>query len=64
MTSIFIPTPAASPAERPPYRWALATFALVFLIYSAVRVWQGKPHQIAPLEEPARWLDEKIQPMK
>jgi branched-subunit amino acid transport protein len=38
--------------------------ALVFLVYSAVRVWQGKPHHLAPLEEPARWLDEKIPPMK
>ena len=38
--------------------------SLVFLIYSAVRVWHGKPHHIAPLEEPARWLDEKIPPMK
>ncbi|HEX8559993.1 MAG TPA: hypothetical protein VF668_17990 [Pyrinomonadaceae bacterium] len=38
--------------------------ALVFLVVSAVRVWQGKPHHIAPLDEPARWLDEKISPMK
>jgi hypothetical protein len=38
--------------------------ALVFLVFSAVRVWQGKPHHIAPLDEPARWLDERIPPMK
>jgi uncharacterized membrane protein len=38
------------------------TAATVFLIVSAVRVWQGKPHHIAPLEEPARWLGEKIAP--
>jgi uncharacterized membrane protein len=38
--------------------------AFVFLIVSVVRVWQGKPHHIAPLDEPARWLDEKISPMK
>jgi uncharacterized membrane protein len=38
--------------------------SFIFLIYSAVRVWQGKPHHIAPLDEPARWLDEKIPPMK
>ena len=36
--------------------------ATVFLIVSAVRVWQGKPHHIAPLDEPARWLGEKIAP--
>jgi uncharacterized membrane protein len=38
------------------------TAATVFLIISAVRVWQGKHHHIAPLDEPARWLDEKIAP--
>lgn len=38
--------------------------SFIFLIYSAVRVWHGKPHHIAPLEEPARWLDEKIPPIK
>jgi uncharacterized membrane protein len=38
------------------------TAATVFLIVSAVRVWQGKPHHIAPLDEPARWLGEKIAP--
>ena len=36
--------------------------ATVFLIVSAVRVWQGKPHHIAPLEEPARYLGDKIAP--
>jgi uncharacterized membrane protein len=38
------------------------TAAFVFLIISILRVWQGKPHHIAPLEEPARWLGEKIAP--
>ncbi|HWW73804.1 MAG TPA: hypothetical protein VNZ44_00325 [Pyrinomonadaceae bacterium] len=38
--------------------------ALIFLIVSAVRVWQGKPHHIAPLEEPARMLNERISPVK
>src|SRR5215207_6199944 len=38
------------------------TAATVFLIVSIFRVWQGKPHHIAPLDEPARWLDEKIAP--
>ena len=40
------------------------TAATVFLIVSMVRVWQGKPHHIAPLEEPARWLNERIAPTK
>jgi hypothetical protein len=38
--------------------------ATIFLIISAVRVWQGKPHHIAPLDEPARWLGDKITPTK
>src|SRR5215204_1863774 len=38
------------------------TAALIFLIVSIFRVWQGKPHHIAPLDEPARWLGEKIAP--
>jgi uncharacterized membrane protein len=36
--------------------------ATIFLVVSIVRVLQGKPHHIAPLEEPARWLNEKIAP--
>jgi uncharacterized membrane protein len=36
--------------------------ALIFLIVSMVRVFQGKPHHIAPLDEPANWLREKIAP--
>jgi hypothetical protein len=29
-----------------------------------VRVWQGKPHHIAPLDDATRWLNEKISPMR
>jgi uncharacterized membrane protein len=36
--------------------------ATIFLIVSMIRVFQGKPHHIAPLDEPARWLNEKIAP--
>ena len=36
----------------------------IFLIVSMIRVWKGKPHQIAPLDEPTKWLDEKINPRK
>jgi uncharacterized membrane protein len=38
--------------------------AFVFLIVSIIRVLKGKPHRIAPLEEPAKWLNEKIKPRK
>ena len=38
--------------------------ALVFLIVSMARVWKGKPHHIAPLEEATRWLNERISPVK
>lgn len=40
------------------------TAATVFLIISMIRVWQGKPHHIAPLDEATKWLDEKISPRK
>lgn len=36
----------------------------VFLIISMVRVWKGKPHHISLLDEPRKWLDEKIRPRK
>ena len=38
--------------------------AFIFLIVSALRVWQGKSHHVAALDEPARLLEEKIPPMK
>jgi hypothetical protein len=38
--------------------------ATIFLIVSMVRVWKGRPHHIAPLDEPAKWLEEKIKPRK
>ncbi|HEU4596628.1 MAG TPA: hypothetical protein VFS10_15935 [Pyrinomonadaceae bacterium] len=40
----------------------LASFA--FLIVSMVRVWQGKPHHIAPLDEGTRQLNERLNPMQ
>jgi uncharacterized membrane protein len=36
----------------------------VFLIISMIRVWKGKPLHIPPLDEPAKWLNEKIKPRK
>jgi uncharacterized membrane protein len=36
----------------------------VFLVIAMVRVWKGKSFVIPPLEEPAKWLDEKIKPRK
>ena len=38
--------------------------AFVFLLVSMIRVWKGKPHYIAPLDSPRKWLDEKIKPRK
>ena len=38
--------------------------SLVFLIISMVRVWRGQPHHIAPLTEPAAWLNDHIKPRK
>jgi uncharacterized membrane protein len=36
--------------------------ATVFLIISMIRVWKGEPHRIAPIVEPAQWLNERIEP--
>ena len=36
----------------------------VYLIISMIRVYQGKDHHIAPLDDATRWLDEKIKPRK
>ena len=38
--------------------------ATVFLIISMIRVWRGEAHHIAPLTEPAKWLEEHIKPRK
>jgi uncharacterized membrane protein len=38
--------------------------AFIFLIVSMVRVGKGKPHHIAPLDEPTKWLEAKIKPRK
>ena len=40
--------------------FSLAAFA--FLIISMIRVWKGEPHQIAPLAEPGKWLNQRIEP--
>jgi uncharacterized membrane protein len=36
--------------------------SLIFLIVSMARVWKGRPHHVAPLTEPSRWLNEHISP--
>jgi len=41
--------------------WLVST---VFLIISMIRVWKGKPLHIPPLDEPSKWLNEKIKPRK
>lgn len=42
--------------------FSLASFA--FLIYSMIRVWNGREHRLAPLEDAARFLNERIDPRK
>jgi len=36
--------------------------SLIFLVISMSRVWQGKPHHIAPLNDPAQWFNAQIEP--
>ena len=36
--------------------------ATIFLVVSMIRVWKGEPHRIAPIGEPAQWLNERIEP--
>jgi uncharacterized membrane protein len=36
--------------------------AFIFLVISMVRVWKGEPHRIAPLQEPAQWFNQHIEP--
>jgi uncharacterized membrane protein len=34
----------------------------IFLVISMARVWKGQPHHIAPLDEPAKWFNQHIEP--
>ncbi len=34
----------------------------IFLVISMVRVWKGEPHGIPPLEDPAKWFNQHIEP--
>lgn len=36
--------------------------ATIFLVVSMIRVWKGEPHRIAPIGEPAQWLNDRIEP--
>ncbi|HEU4870207.1 MAG TPA: DUF4870 domain-containing protein [Pyrinomonadaceae bacterium] len=38
------------------------TASTIFLIISMIRVWRGEPHRIAPLEEPAKWFNQHVEP--
>jgi uncharacterized membrane protein len=44
------------------FLFRLAQF--IFLVISMIRVWQGKPHHVAPLDDATRWVNERISPMK
>jgi uncharacterized membrane protein len=49
-------------------RWTgagLFNFAsFIFLLIAMIKVWKGKPVAISLLDEPRKWLDEKIKPRK
>jgi uncharacterized membrane protein len=36
--------------------------AAAFLVISMIRVWRGEAHRIAPLEEPAKWFNQHVEP--
>jgi uncharacterized membrane protein len=36
--------------------------AFIFLVVSMARVWQGQPHHITALSEPAKWFNDRIEP--
>ncbi len=36
--------------------------AFIFLVISMARVWNGQPHRISPLSEPAQWFNNHIEP--
>ena len=42
----------------------LRSVATIFLIISMIRAYKGKSLHITALDEPAKWLDEKIKPRK
>jgi uncharacterized membrane protein len=42
--------------------FGIASF--IFLIVSMVRVAQGKPHHIAPLDDATAWLNNRLKPME
>ena len=44
------------------FLFSIASF--FFLIYSMIRVWKGNEHRLAPLEDAARFLNERIDPRK
>jgi len=38
------------------------TAATAFLVISMIRVWRGDSHRISPVEEPAKWFNQHIEP--
>lgn len=45
-------------------RFLFSVASFIFLIISMVRVWQGKPHHIAPLDDATALLNSKIKPLQ
>jgi len=44
--------------------WLFRVAAFVFLLVSTVRVYKGRPHHIAPLDDATAFLNERIAPIK
>ncbi len=44
--------------------WLFSMAALIFLVISMVRVWQGEQHRIAPLNDFTKRINEKFEPRK
>ncbi|HEV2764604.1 MAG TPA: DUF4870 domain-containing protein [Pyrinomonadaceae bacterium] len=44
--------------------WLFGAASLVFLIISMIRVWNGEPHRIAPLDEFTNKINQRFEPRK
>jgi uncharacterized membrane protein len=42
--------------------WLFRFASFIFLIVAMVRVWKGKPMEISVLDEPRKWVEDKIKP--
>ncbi len=42
--------------------WLFRSATFIFLIVAMVRAWKGRPMEISLLDEPRKWVEEKIKP--